>query len=344
MEEKINVVEILKDKPVNTKLWSPLFGDVYTSSICSEDTIIIVNHHAESSSFYNNGKYFNHAEAEPLLFPSNEMRDWSKFAWKKGDILVNKDAEVHIIFDGFKDDTYKTFHGHYYLWEEEGSIVNFEENEDYMQTSEFYKANKEEAQTYINTIEERLGGKLNRESLKVEKTQPEFKDGDIAFADYGNRQDVFIVSDKTDLSEGYSSFISLDLSSLTLSMGYRTCFFKKDLCKLRLATDSEKKQLFSALEKEGKAWDAEKKQIVDLKPKCEFKPMDLCLMKYIGQYNNRGWELCQYAYTEHRVSSSGEHRDFYHSVGGEIYAECIPYNEDTKHLLGTKTEWKGGEQ
>lgn len=175
MEEKINVVEILKDKPVNTKLWSPLFGDVYTSSICSEDTIIIVNHHAESSSFYNNGKYFNHAEAEPLLFPSNEMRDWSKFAWKKGDILVNKDAEVHIIFDGFKDDTYKTFHGHYYLWEEEGSIVNFEENEDYMQTSEFYKANKEEAQTYINTIEERLGGKLNRESLKVEKTQPEFK-------------------------------------------------------------------------------------------------------------------------------------------------------------------------
>ena len=344
MEEKINVVEILKDKPVNTKLWSPLFGDVYTSSICSEDTIIIVNHHAESSSFYNNGKYFNHAEAEPLLFPSNEMRDWSKFAWKKGDILVNKDAEVHIIFDGFKDDTYKTFHGHYYLWEEEGSIVNFEENEDYMQTSEFYKANKEEAQTYINTIEERLGGKLNRESLKVEKTQPEFKDGDIAFADYGNRQDVFIVSGITGLSEGYSSFISLDLSSLTLSMGYRTCFFKKDLCKLRLATDSEKKQLFSALEKEGKAWDAEKKQIVDLKPKCEFKPMDLCLMKYIGQYNNRGWELCQYAYTEHRVSSSGEHRDFYHSVGGEIYAECIPYNEDTKHLLGTKTEWKGGEQ
>lgn len=344
METEINIVEILKDKPVNTKLWSPLFGDVYTSSICSEDTIIIVNHHAESSSFYNNGKYFNHAEAEPLLFPSNEMRDWSKFAWKKGDILVNKDAEVHIIFDGFKDDTYKTFHGHYYLWEEEGSIVNFEENEDYMQTSEFYKANKEEAQTYINTIEERLGGKLNRESLKVEKTQPEFKDGDIAFADYGNRQDVFIVSDKTGLSEGYSSFISLDLSSLTLSMGYRTCFFKKDLCKLRLATDSEKKQLFSALAKKGKAWDAEKKQIVDLKPKCEFKPMDLCLMKYIGQYNNRGWELCQYAYTEHRVSSSGEHRDFYHSVGGEIYAECIPYNEDTKHLLGTKTEWKGGEQ
>ena len=112
---------------------------------------------------------------------------------------------------------------------------------------------------------------------------------------------------------------------------------------LRLATEEEKKQLFSVLEKKGKRWDSDKKAIVDLKPKFEFKPMDLCLMKYIGQYNNRGWELCQYAYTEHRVSSSGEQRDFYHSVGGEIYAECIPYNEDTKHLLGTKNEWKGGE-
>lgn len=81
------------------------------------------------------------------------------------------------------------------------------------------------------------------------KKQYEFKDGDIAFADYGNRQDVFIVSDKTDLSEGYSSFISLDLRGLTLSMGYRTCFFKKNLCELRLATEEEKKQLFSALER-----------------------------------------------------------------------------------------------
>ena len=344
MEEKINIAEILKDKPQGTKLYADAFGELSIEEICTEDElgIILLSSVEDRLLFYNDGKY--NMQGEPILVPSKSMHDWSKFAWKKGDILVNKDAEVHIIFDGFKDDTYKTFHGHYYLWEEEGSIVNFEENEDYMQTSEFYKANKEEAQTYINTIEERLGGKLNRESLKVEKTQPEFKDGDIAFADYGNRQDVFIVSGKTGLSEGYSSFISLDLSSLILSMACRTTFFKKDICKLRLATDSEKKQLFSALEKEGKAWDAEKKQIVDLKPKCEFKPMDLCLMKYIGQYNNRGWELCQYAYTEHRVSSSGEHRDFYHSVGGEIYAECIPYNEDTKHLLGTKTEWKGGEQ
>ena len=49
--------------------------------------------------------------------------------------------------------------------------------------------------------------------------------------------------------------------------------FREDVgdIELRLATDSEKQQLFDALAKEGKAWDAEKKQIVNLKPKVELK-------------------------------------------------------------------------
>lgn len=35
---------------------------------------------------------------------------------------------------------------------------------------------------------------------------------------------------------------------------------------MRLATEEEKKQFFSALEKEGKAWDSDKKRVFDLKP------------------------------------------------------------------------------
>lgn len=35
---------------------------------------------------------------------------------------------------------------------------------------------------------------------------------------------------------------------------------------IRLATEEEKKQFFSALEKEGKAWDSDKKRVFDLKP------------------------------------------------------------------------------
>lgn len=264
MEKNINLAKILNGKPVNTKLWSPLFGDVYTSSICSEDTIIVVNHHAESSSFYNNGKYFNHAEAEPLLFPSKEMRDWSKFAWKKGDILVNKDAEVHIIFDRFEDDAYKNFHGQYYLWEEGGSMVSFEENEYYMQTSDFNKANKEDAQEYIHKIEKILGGKLNRETLEIEKTQPEFKDWDFITIKLPRGSSLICVF-KAENDENYYLHASLDSRGMITINENSYC--SKSGCIVRLSTEEEKTAFFDALARKGKIWDVEKKKIIALKKK-----------------------------------------------------------------------------
>lgn len=322
MEEKINIAKILKDKPEGTKLWADMFGSVTLYVVTDACDAFQVKHHNKEPWFDKDGKLYE--EGVLCIYPSKSMRDWSKFAWKPGDVLVNKDGYVHIIFDGFEDDTYKNFHGKNYLWEEGGSIVNFEEDEDYMQTSDFNKANKEDAQEYIHKIEKELGGKLNRETLEIEKTQPEFKDGDIAFADYGNRQDVFIVSDKTDLSEGYNSFISLDLSGLTLSMGCRTSFFKKDLCKLRLATEEEKQQLFDAIAKEGKAWDAKKKMIVDLKPKVELKPFDKVLVKD-NPYGS--WEPALFW---KKVDVIDLHP--YMVIGGKRYRFCEPY-EGNEHLL-----------
>lgn len=178
METEINIVEILKDKPANTKLYSPLFSEVFFSHVSGG--YIAVEHHGGTSLFLSSGRFYDYDGSEPLLFPSKEMRDWSKFAWKKGDVLVNKDGDVHIIFERFVDGTYCSFVGKYYLWKENNDTEQFYEKERLL-TSDFNKANKEEAQTYINTIEEKLGSKLNRETLEIEKTQPEFKDGDIAW-------------------------------------------------------------------------------------------------------------------------------------------------------------------
>lgn len=328
MEAKINIVEILKHKPQGTKLYS---------SACGKCRLVEVDDKSFKISFYNskfgfmnggegyldkNGKLYD--DGECVVFPSKEMRDWGKFSWKKGDVLVNNDGDVHIIFERFVDDTYCSFVGKYYLWKENNDTEHFYKNERLL-TSDFQKAGKDAAQTYISTIEERLGGKLNRETLEIEKTQPEFKNGDIAFADYGNRQDVFIVSDKTDLSEGYNSFISLDLSGLTLNIGYRTSFFKNDLCKLRLATEEEKQQLFDALAKEGKAWDAVKKEVVDLKPNVdELKPFDKVLVKD-NPYGS--WEP---AIFWKKVDVIDLHP--YMVIGGKRYRFCEPY-EGNEHLL-----------
>ena len=126
---KVSVAEILKDKPVNTKLYSPLFGDVYFSHV--EDSIINVEHHAGVSKFFNSGRYYNYDESEPLLFPSMEMRDWSKFSWKKGDVLVCTDGKAEVIFERFDDDNYTSFVGKHYLesYGKDGDLLDYEQEQ-----------------------------------------------------------------------------------------------------------------------------------------------------------------------------------------------------------------------
>ena len=328
METKINIAEILKDKPQGTKLYSRICGAVELKKVIDvrkKKSIVVKELNSNNQHrFWHDGNFFRAGQC--VLQPSENMANWSKFSWKKGDVLQNNDHNTQVIFDRFTSDTYEMIRCKYWLKVDNG-IERFiiETN---VFTKDYFKVSEELSQCYINEIENRCGGKLNLETLEIEKTQPEFKDGDIAFADYGNRQDVFIVSDKTDLSEGYSSFISLDLSSLTLSMGYRISFFKKDLCKLRLATEEEKKQLFSALAKEGKAWDSEKKQIVDLKKKVELKPFDKVLIR---DFEDQAWQVSLFSYKD---------SDSYYCCNGCSWNHCIPYigNES---LLGTTKDVEG---
>ena len=183
MEQKdFDIYEILKGVPVGTKLYTSMCGKVvfaYLATNKEAGEAIWTSDKNGEYTYNKNGRWMEGGEV--MLFPSNEMRDWSKFAWKKGDVLVSKDRNVHIIFEKFEDDAYKNFHGQYYLWEEGGSMVNFEEDENYMQTSDFNIANKEDAQEYIYKIEKILGGKLNRETLEIEKPKkkPAFEIGKL---------------------------------------------------------------------------------------------------------------------------------------------------------------------
>lgn len=322
MEKNINLAKILNGKPVNTKLWSPLFGDVYTSSICSKDTIIVVNHHAESSSFYNNGKYFNHAEAEPLLFPSKEMRDWSKFAWKKGDVLVCTDGKAEVIFERFDDGNYTSFIGKHYLesYGKDGDLLDYEQ-EHFGNTDNYTKESDETVQCYISTIEERLGGKLNRETLKIEKAQPEFKDGDIACISGMGYLAYGIVKSIDYSSKKLEYYVLNDMS--TLKFEDWLSFEDKQIQPI---TETQQIILFDALAKEGKAWDSEKKAIVNLKQEIELKPFDKVLVKD-NPYGS--WEP---AIFWEKVDAIDLHP--YMVIGGKRYRFCEPY-EGNEHLLGT---------
>lgn len=337
MEEKINIAEILKDKPQGTKLYDWLYNiDVESDTISTTDTETVVwcinetdNNTTCHRGYSEFGTVRGCSDGLRILLPSKEMRDWSKFAWKKGDVLVNEDVDVYIIFERFFDDTYCSFAGKYYLWKENNDTEHFYKNERLL-TSDFQKAGKDAAQTYISTIEERLGGKLNRETLEIEKTQPEFKDGDIVALVVRKCTHIAIFQSRQEKYIGFHAVLCQN-DELVLEKPFRE---DDGDIELRPATDSEKQQLFDALVKEGKAWDAEKKQIVNLPKKCEFKAMDWCLMRD----KKETWKLCQFSFFD-----DGDYEAPYNAVGGNWFDECIPYNEETKHLLGTTDEWKGSE-
>lgn len=320
METKINIAAILKDKPKRTKLYTDTFGELSIENIDVENElgIILSSKDDDELLFYNDGRY--NLYGEPILVPSKSMRDWRKFAWKKGDVLVHKDGTVHIIFEGFEDDTYRTFKGKYYLWEYNGHIEQFDDHQHCMETSVFIKAN-DDAKTYINTIEERLCGKLNMETLEIEHAHQEFKDGDILLyksARFTYFSSIFIL--KTNRNE-MSSYVRFSIGKGSIDYDVPVCNLYTD--RFRYATEEEKQQLFSALAKENKAWDSEKKEFVDLKPKVELKPFDKVLVRNDKEDQ---WSANIFSY---------QVRDNMNYCLGECYWRyCIPY-EGNEHLLGT---------
>ena len=85
MNENLNLVEILKDCPKGTKLYSTIFGEVKLYKVKDNNTspIGIEDKEGAQSWLTSNGKFMERFDGECMLFPSREQRDWSKFKVKK---------------------------------------------------------------------------------------------------------------------------------------------------------------------------------------------------------------------------------------------------------------------
>ena len=265
METKINIVKILKDKPQGTKLYSSACGKCNLKEV--DDKSFKISFYNSKFGFMNggegyldkNGKLYD--DGECVVFPSKEMRDWSKFAWKKGDVLINS-CGFQCIFKEWASDDYTKFNGCY-----SNSKDGYEDVSN-AETAKFVKLDNNIAYGYVREIERKLGGILNLETLEIEKTQPEFKDGDIVV--YGESVAI--------CRRFYKHTLSFYIS-LNEMFGLLFADEVESSEEYRFATEEEKQQLFDALEKEGKAWDAEKKQIVDIKKEHQFKPFEKVLVR-----------------------------------------------------------------
>ena len=81
MNENLNLVDILKDCPKGTKLYSPALGEVelrYVEDNTNYPIAVRINE-ISTERFTAYGKLFGELDGECLLFPSKDQRDWSKF-------------------------------------------------------------------------------------------------------------------------------------------------------------------------------------------------------------------------------------------------------------------------
>ncbi len=166
MENKIDIAEILRDMPKGTKLYAPIFGMVKLE--CCDDSdvrypIKTTASDTSSESFTPQGTYFESFEgAEITLFPSRNMRDWTKF-FKRGDVVRNPHNEMIAVFDGWVNDDYTEFN----------TTINYYDDhtfgeEEVCTTDCFVKATDKQRVEFIEAAEKHYGGKYNPETLQVE--------------------------------------------------------------------------------------------------------------------------------------------------------------------------------
>lgn len=176
MEQKdFDIYEILKGMPDGTPLYSPLCGNVEFISVAADkekaEAIWAEDKNGEYA-FDKNGRWMWGGEV--LLFPSKEMRDWSKF-FKKGDVLDflgDKEVQCTCTFEKFEDETKKRFIGRFV---KEKEVLNPNRSATLL-TACWIKS--DDPEEYIRFVEERLGGKLNLETLEIEK-KPAFEIGKL---------------------------------------------------------------------------------------------------------------------------------------------------------------------
>ena len=97
-------------------------------------------------------------------------------------------------------------------------------------------------------------------------------------------------------------------------------------CSFKPATKEDRKLLFRKIKEKCYQWDDEKKELKKIPPHYNISNFHAGMPVLVRDSDNDEWT---YTYFSH-ITDSG---DF--NTGGWTWRQCIPFNEETKHLLGT---------
>ena len=358
MNENINLTEILKNCPKGTKLYSPIFGEVSLINSNAKfpyPIVVRINNNLEESFTVEGKLLIDYKDAECVLFPSKDQKDWSKFT---APLYKNEQKSTNKIKPRFNV-------GDWIIYIKSKSIYQVEKKENYEYTLRYI-----------------LGGSLclpfSNEELIREWNIQDAKDGDILvcnkeiliFKSYSVITNlIYFYCWYDEHTNNFHSKEVIDILSTTRDNIYP-------------ATKEQRDLLFQKIKEAGYKWNAETKTLENLiKPK--FKVGDKIkhketnnvyeilkvydnsygiagfnwgiLIKYQDEYelvnnkfdpkilkpfdkvlvrdNYKECWLCMFF--SHIVD--GIHIYKYITIGS-AFKYCIPYNDDTKHLVGTTEE------
>ena len=378
MNENLNLVKILEDCPKGTKLYSTVYGEVEFDGIENGDDFPVkfVKSDGYRGSVTAQGLVLSSYDGECILFPSREERNWSEFTapWYKKEMdtnsMSNKDDErLRKTAIGFLKDfaeqgyenavecidwlekqgeqeepqVYET---------EDGEIITYSETDGYKFVEpKFHEGdwvvNKFGDSSHIDSLDKKnyqvSDEKGNYNYFPISKqdkmhlwTIQDAKDGDVIFYDEG-----WICIFKCIHGIWYSSycFITDDGEFHT---GYERHAVDSTIHgNAHPATKEQRDALMKAMNDAGYKWNPETKtleKLIETKfnvgdkfdPKT-LKPFDKILVRDSDEFL---WRCGFYSHT----IENGQCTYKYVTLTECGYKRCIPYNEDTKHLVNTADE------
>lgn len=210
--EELNIAALLKNCPKDTKLYSPIFGNVWFQRVRDTGyaTMIDVTTSCNTEvNFYSNGKWNKYySDSEVMLFPSKTQRDWNKFQRPivEGDVVVCEPHQIFLVREWIEDNSIECHIGY-----------DFDTNDRYKGFVMYDRIATEYESKRLFKMIEKDGYHWNPETNTLEKL-PKFKVGD-KIRHKTNNEDIIY-----EISAVYDDFYELVDYAFMLDMKYQDSY------------------------------------------------------------------------------------------------------------------------
>ena len=290
----VNIVEILKNMPIGTKLYSTICGECIIKKIYEGLGFDVISKDRTTYNFSYDGRF--NLNGECCIFPSKENRDWNTFIKvdipfepKIGDVVVDSYDNVFIYqgkYSEYSDNSnfviFTTFHNDFFATEGNSFQMS--------KAVRYATANEEKLLFDIMNKKGYVYNELTNRISKKEEVKRKFKVGDKIMRS-NTLYPILTITFVNDMVYTVKSNISDEEHVIPVKI-VEKCY--------KIATFSPD----------------------------DLKPFDRLLVK-----RHNTWQIAHFGYFKNRV--------IFTEMGQPCNIDVVPYNDETKHLLGTCDDYDG---